>query len=201
MRLTTTLVLAGAALAAAATALPASAQAGYYGRGYNDGYRDPCVAQKNNQIGGLIVGGLLGAALGSNIAGRGHRDDGTALGAVVGGVMGSEIGRGSSRPCAPPPPPAYSTGYPVSGVYDAPPAYGRDYDRDYDNRSYYPERDERSLAGRDRYPYNGDYRDSDYAGTDCTSAEQVTKLPDGTKISRPVEACREMRYGGWTIKD
>lgn len=209
MRLTPKLLLAGAALAAATAAMPASAQAGYYGYGPG-GYRnDPCaVVRKDSQIGGMLLGGLIGGVLGSNVAARGHRDDGTALGAVVGGVLGSEIGRGSSRPCLPPPPPeplGYNTGY-NNGYqpgYADDDLYGRPSVPVYRDDPVYSNRDYRSrepyLADRDRYSYNSNNRD--YAGTDCTTAEQTTRLPDGTEISRPVEACREARYGGWTIRD
>ena len=78
--------------AVAATATPAVAQ----------GYGRNCAeARQSNQVGGAILGGLLGGIAGSNIAASGRRHDGTAVGAVLGGVLGASIG-GSTR-CAPPP--------------------------------------------------------------------------------------------------
>ncbi len=47
-----------------------------------------------------------------------------------------------------------------------------------------------------------DYRRSDdYAGEDCTDAVQITKLPDGSEVRRPIEVCRDTYYGDWKIRD
>jgi hypothetical protein len=194
-----------------ATALPAYAQ----------GYRDPCRAQRgDNQAAGLILGGILGGVLGSNVAASGHRHDGTALGAVLGGVVGSEIGRGSTdcRTTYYPPPQDYRSA-PYQPPYDNyPSAYGssRGYEppppADY---GYYPEtgygsdadydRDYRSRGKHGRDLYAGDKRsykhNDDYAGRDCEKATQITRLPDGTVIRRPVEACRSAYYGDWHVRD
>lgn len=223
MRLTQSVVTRSIALlaitaSAAAMALPASAQAGYYGRapGYAaPTYNDVCASgRRDNQAAGLVLGGIIGGVLGSNVAARGHRDDGTALGAVVGALAGSEIGRGAAR-CgatqygyAPPPPsPAYSDygygSYPASAY--PPLDGGRDYGYD---RNDYPrgsfgrdgEYDDYVAGGYDR-TYTDRYRDDDIASRECAGAKQITKLPDGTEIHRPVEACRSAYYGDWTIED
>jgi hypothetical protein len=199
-----------------ATALPASAQS----------YSENCRQSRgNNQAAGLVLGGILGGVLGSNVAASGHRHDGTALGAVLGGVVGSEIGRQSTRcdttyygPTTTYPSTPYYQGYPQNNAPGYPSTYSRtpapnyypqpDYgyypesgyadDRYYDNRDYAPQRKGDSVYGKG----NGAYRSNDdYAGRDCTDAVQITRLPDGTEIRRPVEACRDAYYGSWKVRD
>lgn len=200
------LKLAVLAVALAASALPASAQA-YY--------RDPTCQRlrQENQTAGLILGGILGGVLGSNVAARGHRSDGTALGAVVGGLAGSAIGGGSDCRAA-----QYgnypTAGYPVNTYPDL--AGAPVYDS-YPQPDYYPPTDsydpyddrargdqkprykeERRLAARDRYSYRDN---DDYAGRECDSAVRITRLPDGSEIREPVEACRDRYYGDWRVRD
>ena len=193
------------ALSATTLSLPASAQT--Y-RGYDDG----CVVQrKNSQAAGAVLGAVIGGVLGSNIAGRGHRGDGTAVGAGLGALTGAAAG--GSTTCAPPPPrygygatpyPANAEPYPDDNgaLAGAPQSSPDDYPPDasvYDNRS--------SARMRHRHArvYAGDadtYRYQDeYAGRDCTTVSQVTKLPDGSSIQKPVEVCREARYGGWEVQN
>ena len=209
-----------------ATALPASAQA--YGNG---AYRDNninCRERGENRAGGAVLGAILGGVLGSNVAGRGHRGDGTALGAVLGGVVGSEVGRGAT-PCGvpygrqpdypvssypatqypggayPPAPPGTYSPY-QSGSYPPPPPADYGYypeDQYGDDSRYEPEYDRGGkhrdgVYGRGNQSYN---RNDDYAGRDCDTATQITRLPDGSEIRRPVEACRNMRYGDWHLRD
>ena len=50
-----------------------------------------CDAPGNKQVGGALIGALLGAAAGSNLA-KNDRGTGTAIGAVVGGATGSYVG-------------------------------------------------------------------------------------------------------------
>jgi hypothetical protein len=204
MRIKAALVLAALAASAAATAVPASAQQPF-------SYSRNCNASKtNNQIGGAIVGGLLGGVLGSNVAARGHRGDGTALGAVVGGALGAGIGNASTN-CNPLPPPAgtynpnYNSGYGQQPGYPQP-SYDPGYSSGYgnDNDPYYRDRSPQ-YDESDRYQVypdgnRGYERNNDYAGRDCTDAIQTTRLPDGTVIRRPVEACRDAYYGDWQVE-
>jgi hypothetical protein len=197
--------------AVSAAVLPASAQS----------YRDGCRDQRgDNQAAGLILGGILGGVLGSNVAASGHRHDGTALGAVLGGVVGSEIGRGSvdcrttyygsqpqpySAPYSPSPYNSYnySSAYGTSPGYYPPADYGYDPEPGYVDRSQDVYR-EKSYGERGRRLYGNDseyYRYEDYAGRDCEEATQITRLPDGTKVVRPVEACRDAYYGDWRVRD
>ena len=50
-----------------------------------------CDAQGNKQVGGALIGALLGAAAGSNLA-KNDRGTGTAIGAVAGAATGSYVG-------------------------------------------------------------------------------------------------------------
>ena len=90
-----------------AAAAPAFAQ---------DYYRNCQQAQSDNQLGGLIVGSIIGGVLGSNVAASGHRDDGTAVGAVLGGLVGSGIGRDSVD--------CYSQRYAPGSMINPNPNYG-----------------------------------------------------------------------------
>lgn len=185
-------LLIGAVIAMAS---PAFAQGSYYRN---------CEQSRNaNQVGGMILGGILGGVVGSNSAASGHRHDGTAVGAVLGGIVGSGIGRGSVN-CGPPPGYDGQRGY--SGAYGEPPRNMYPVDPGYEpygySDGYYEDRD---IGFRDRDLYrdgNRSYnRNDDYAGRDCTTVMQKTRLPDGTTITRPVEACRDTYYGDWQVRD
>jgi hypothetical protein len=202
--------------AIAATAMPAFAQD--YGRNCHQ-------AQSSNQIGGAVIGSIIGGVLGSNVAANGHRDGGTAVGAVLGGIVGSGIGKDSVN-CGPniryapgstvnPNPnyggpgynqygygqPGYGYGpgpvnsYPASPGY-SPPRYGDDdWYRDDPRAGGYRSDD---LYGRDDRAYK---RSDDYAGQDCSEAVQITKMPDGSEIRRPIAVCRDAYYGDWQVRD
>ena len=193
------------ALSATTLSLPASAQT--Y-RGYDDGCQ---VQRKNNQAAGAVLGAVIGGVLGSNIAGHGHRGDGTAVGAGLGALTGAAAG--SSTTCAPPPTrygygatpyPANADPYPDdNGALAGAPQFSPD---DYPpDGSVYENRGSARLRHRHARVYAGDadtYRYQDeYAGRDCTTVSQVTKLPDGSSIQKPVEVCREARYGGWEVQN
>ncbi len=203
----------------AATAMPAFAQD--YGRACQR-------AQGDSQIGGLIVGSIIGGVLGSQVAGSGHRSDGSAVGAVLGGLVGSGIGKDSVN-CGPPvryapgssynPNPNYGgpsyndygyspygspgysygpapvTAYPSSPGY-SPPRYADDDWYPSDTRSQRRHRDD-LYAGAGR----GNTRSGDYAGQVCDEAVQITKLPDGSEVRRPIEVCRDTYFGDWQITD
>ena len=72
------------ALPALAFAAPAHAQ--FFG---------PTV--DNNTVIGGLAGAGIGGAIGSNIAGSGNRDEGTAIGALIGGLAGAGIGNRRSN--------------------------------------------------------------------------------------------------------
>ena len=92
------LIAVSALALALAFAQPASAQ--QY-RTYQDGYVDQSRAcqqsHTNRTVGGAAIGGVTGAVVGSQFAGRGHRGDGSLLGAVVGAFVGGAIGNSTAR--------------------------------------------------------------------------------------------------------
>lgn len=179
--------------------------------------------RNNNSVGGAIVGGILGGVLGSNVAASGHRGDGTALGAVVGGMIGSGVGR-NAVPCQVRPRNSYGAGsdyYPNPNYggqgYDGygTPNYGRDYypgDAGYSSGRYaddrYGDYHRGDVTSRGRYRddldgrYSGHYnRNEDFAGSDCTPATQVTRLPNGQEIHRQIISCYDANTGEWRIRD
>lgn len=90
-----------------------------------------CLDQRNqNQAAGAVIGGVLGAILGSSAAGRHDRAGGAIVGGALGAVAGSAIGASSTSPGCPPNyvvrpgappfrPPVFVGGY----VYTTPPGY------------------------------------------------------------------------------
>lgn len=163
--------------------------------------------RQNNQVGGAIVGGILGGILGSNVAASGHRSDGTAVGAVLGGMIGA--GAGGNVRCGPPPQ-GSNNGYGAGSDYNRNPNYGGQHygDAGYGSQRYgndpYLDGGLRH-EGYNRYLYRDDrrsyMRNDDFAGADCTESIQVTRLPDGSQIRRPVEVCRDAYYGEWQVID
>jgi hypothetical protein len=193
------------------TALAAAATPAAFAQG-----RSCAEVRQNNQVGGAIVGSILGGVLGSNVAGRGHKSDGTALGAVVGGMIGA--GAGGNVRCAQPPQGYNNYGYGAGSDYNQNPNYGgRYYDPApsgygyspgyssgrYGSEPYYADNLPHDgyrpdLARDDRRNYK---RNDDFAGSECRDSIQVTRLPDGSEIRRPVEVCRDSYYGEWQVVD
>jgi hypothetical protein len=187
-----------AALAAGALTLGAvgAAQAqpygqyGYYGNGQAQGYGyDPCRRDANGRgIVGALVGGGIGATVGSQISGNHHRTDGSVLGGVLGALVGAGVGN-SSAACrqgaynqggyAPPPPVAYNSysGHDSYAYAPPPPVYE---DR-YEGRGFaYGRRGERLRIAEGRVGADG-----------CTLAESPIYLPDGRVQKRFVRVCMD----------
>ena len=92
---------------------------------------ESCVDQRDqNQAAGAVIGGVLGAILGSSAAGRHDRAGGAIVGGALGAIAGSAIGASSTSPGCPPNyvvrrgappfrPPVFRGGY----AYAAPPEY------------------------------------------------------------------------------
>ena len=169
-------LFAASALAVMAFAQPAAAQ--QY-RTYHDEHvaTQQCRAQRNNNTaGGAVIGGILGAVLGHNVAGgHGSRDEGTALGAVAGAVVGGSIARNNTD----------CDRY-VRGSYD--PYYGQNQ---YPNQGYYGDdgyyRDDEYRDSRYR---DSRYRDDDYYRGECRPGEIITEDRWGREIRREVILCR-----------
>jgi hypothetical protein len=174
---------AGLMALTSAAAVPTFASAQSYG----GGYYDPCSrAQTNRGTVGALLGGALGAAVGSNVAAGKNRTEGALLGGALGAVTGGVVGNRSAA-CgpqynsysAPPPAPAYQQGY-----------YNNGYNSGYNN-------------GYDRYGANADYgyaygdsgqryRIAERPGSDgCSLAESPIYLPDGGVQKRFVRVCRD----------
>jgi len=78
-----------------------------YDRAYGDyasswAYENCVRHQQGNAVAGAIIGGALGAVVGSNVAGRHDRTEGAivggALGATAGAAIGSNAGSGAGCP-------------------------------------------------------------------------------------------------------
>jgi hypothetical protein len=92
MDMKTVLALVSAVAIAAPTLVVPQFASAQSARTYGSG--DLCAAQKRaagNK--GAVVGGLIGAFAGSQLAGHGARTEGTILGAGVGAVAGHEIAK------------------------------------------------------------------------------------------------------------
>ena len=140
-------LIAVSALSLAAFAQPAQAQ--QY-RTYQDGYatQSPACRQShtNRSLGGAAIGGVAGAVAGNNIAGRGHRGDGSLLGAIVGAFVGGAIGDSTANQQ----PQCQGD---VSGAYD--PYYGQGQ-RPYDDGKYADNGNGDDNGYRDDDSYNDD---------------------------------------------
>ncbi len=85
-----------------------------------------CIDRRhNNAAAGAIIGGVLGALVGSAAAGRHDRGGGAVVGGVLGAGAGAAIGSSSTDPrgC----PPGYVVRDGAPGFYFAGPAYGPAY--------------------------------------------------------------------------
>ena len=187
------------ALSAVAAPQVATAQPyGYSGQGRGDTYYDPCRRDQGNRsvVGGLLGAGI-GATVGSQMAARGHRTDGSLLGGALGAVAGAVVGNktaacqpgqyasapyagqpayGSRYDSAPPPPPPPPQAYyerPSGGAY-----YGSRYDDD--DRYAYGHGGERFRIAERSVGPDG-----------CTLAESPIYLPDGRTQKRFVRVCQD----------
>jgi hypothetical protein len=73
----------------------AAPSAGYYGR--DTSYVAPVRCNNNSAVTAGVIGAIAGGVLGSNVAGRGDRTEGTVLGALVGGGVGAAVGHANDR--------------------------------------------------------------------------------------------------------
>ena len=183
------------ALAAGAMALGAvgvTAQAQPYGQyGYNgngggyagQGY-DPCRREANGRgIVGALIGGALGATLGSQVSANHHRTDGSLVGGGIGALVGAGVGN-SSAACRqgaygpPPPPPAAYNSYNTYDVPPPPPVYEGRYEED------------RGWANG-RHGQRLRIAEGSVGPDGCTLAESPIYLPDGRVQKRFVRVCMD----------
>ena len=109
---------------------------------YDDRYaRAECVQKRRGSgVAGALIGGALGAVIGSQLGARGSRTEAGVIGGAVGAMAGGAIGSSSTEACpdgyervvvydSPPPdyydgpPPGYAYGPPPGSYYGPPPAY------------------------------------------------------------------------------
>lgn len=188
-----TFAKAGAVALASTLALSSVAQAqpsGSYTSAARDGYGyDPCRREANGRgTAGTLIGGGIGAVIGSNAAARNARTEGALLGgllgAIAGGVMGhktaacnssstyhSPIGTGASR---------------TDDRYDR---RDDDYARNDDWRRAPDARDDRDDDDRSAAPA-GRFEDP-RRNDDCQLAESPVHMPDGSTQTRFVRVCRD----------
>jgi hypothetical protein len=186
------MIAAAGAAALAATATPQAAAAQPYGYGqpgYSGAYYDPCRRDQGNRsvVGGLLGAGI-GATVGSQMAARGHRTDGSLLGGVLGAGLGAVVGHqtagctsgqyynGYASPPPPPPPPPAA--YYDRGPGPAPAYYGSRTDDD-DRWAYGHGGDRFRVVERDVGPDG------------CSLAESPIYMPDGRVQKRFVRVCRD----------
>jgi hypothetical protein len=158
-------LFAATAFALMAIAQPASAQS--Y-PSYHDEHvelqRQCAQSRQNRTVGGAIIGGLAGALLGREVADRGVRGEGAALGAVVGAAAGAGIGRSTAQ-CDRVP----------QGSYDP----------------YYGQRQDGYYGGSDDDLYGGAYRDSGYRDDrECRMGEIITRDRRGREYREEALLCR-----------
>jgi hypothetical protein len=195
---------AAAGLVALSAAASASAQPG---PGYSN--YDPCRREANDRG---VTGGLLGAAggavVGSQLAARGHRTDGSLLGGVIGAIAGASIGH-SSAACEngpPPPPPSYGEAPPPPPPPPPPSAYYQPEPPPYAGAQYYGPPPPPAYVQRDAVWVYGRHGMrfrviEDRIGPDgCTVAESPVYMPDGRVDRRFVHVCPDYR-GRYRIVD
>jgi hypothetical protein len=198
-------LLVAGSVALGALAVPAAASAQTYDR-YGYGYGDrrvECRDTRGNQTAGAVIGALAGAALGSNVAGRGAKSEGGVIGALAGAAIGAQAAKGASSGCHD----RYgssrygsTTGYGYGSsqpYYGASSGYG--YGRDYGYGSTTRDYGYGYGSSRD-YPYRGSERDYDHrrpVGAEngsldsCRLAESPIYLPDGRTEKRYVRVCAD----------
>ncbi|HEV2531733.1 glycine zipper 2TM domain-containing protein [Phenylobacterium sp.] len=182
-----------AALAAGALALGAvsAAQAQPYGQygyapapGYNN--YDPCQRDASGRgIVGALVGGGIGATVGSQVSANHHRSDGSLVGGVLGALVGASVGHNSAA-CRPgayaPPPPPPQAAYNSYGGYGYGPPPPPVYEGRYEEGPGFAfgRRGERLRIADGRIGADG-----------CTLAESPIYLPDGRVQKRFVRVCMD----------
>lgn len=183
------------AAAAGLVALGCAAAAGaqpYGGPGYSN--YDPCKRDAGNRgIVGALIGGGIGATIGSQAAANHHRTDGSLLGGALGAIAGAAIGNNTAacKDVPPPPPPPYVEEAPPPPP--PPPVVYRERD-DYPPPPPPPPRYvEREVWVYGRHGVRYRVIEDHYDRYGCTMAESPVYLPDGHLDYRPVRVCPDPR--------
>ncbi|THD54211.1 MAG: glycine zipper 2TM domain-containing protein [Phenylobacterium sp.] len=95
-----------------------------YAERYSRWAQQYCVDRRDNHTAaGAIIGGILGAVIGSNVSGRHSRTGGSIIGGALGATAGAAIGANSAESAECPPGYFIRTGAP-GFAYGPPPPYG-----------------------------------------------------------------------------
>jgi hypothetical protein len=196
------LCVGAAAMPMGAMAQPAPDNNGYQGgyqdqgsyQGYDDAQaRKACEDRKTgNTVAGVLVGGVLGAVVGSQVSGHGARTEGSVLGGGAGAIAGGAIGNASTNCDQPPPPPPRAD---WRGG-DPGPGYAQDdhYNdgRGYDNGAPPPP----PPGGYDERYSQGDGPGD--PGQGCDWADSTVYMPDGTTQKHLVHVCEDAAHH-WVV--
>jgi len=194
-------VAATAGLVALGCAAAAQAQP-YGGPGYSN--YDPCKRDAGNRgIVGALIGGGIGATIGSQAAANHHRTDGSLLGGALGAIAGAAIGNNTAacRDTPPPPPPGPvaealpppelpPVEYRDDGPPPPPPVEYRDDGPPPPPPPRYVER-EVWVYGRHGVRYH--VIDDRFDRYGCAMAESPVFMPDGRVDHRFVRVCPDYR--------
>ncbi len=178
-----TFAKAGAVALASVLALSSAAQAqpsGSYTSPGSAGYGyDPCRREANGRgTAGTLIGGGIGAVIGSNAAARNARTEGAILGGLLGAIAGGVMGHRTAA--------CNSSTYPrSSSTSDEGSDRRDDYYRGSDGWTHSRD-DTRDDDGRRAPAASEDRRDDD-----CQLAESPVHMPDGTIQNRFVRVCRD----------
>lgn len=183
-----TIAKAGAAALAGVIALGAAVQAqaqsqyppggSYTARSPNGYYYDPCrrdAAQRGTA--GALIGGGMGAVIGSNAAARNARTEGALLGGLLGAITGAVVGNKTAACTS-------STTYVVAPRPPPPPVASREYEQE----TYAAEAQAREDSWSEPERYHP-ARPPEADG--CTLAESPIYMPDGRTQTRFVRVCRD----------
>ena len=179
--------LAGAALLAAGAAQAQTSYGSSYQGPGSPGYNyDPCRRDANQRgTAGALIGGGMGAVIGSNAAARNARTEGALLGGLLGAIAGGVIGNKTAactsqydRAALPPPPPPARAEVPY-------------YDRDAYADSAAAEAREDAWRDRELPERRVAEPPPPRDGEDCRLAESPIYMPDGRTQTRFVRVCRD----------
>ena len=181
----TAAALAGVMALSAAAPVLAQPAGSYTARSSNGYNYDPCRRDSTQRgTAGALIGGGMGAVIGSNAAARNARTEGALLGGLLGAIAGGVVGNktaactsGAAGAYAPPPPP-------YAGYRDD----GRDTYADDDDAAQ--ARDEAYAAAEARRERESAPRRAS-GSDDCTLAESPIHMPDGRIQTRFVRVCRD----------
>ena len=190
----TAAALAGVMTLSAAAPVLAQPAGSYTARSPNGYHYDPCrrdSAQRGTA--GALIGGGMGAVIGSNAAARNARTEGALLGGLLGAIAGGVVGNKT----------AACTSSTAAGAYAPPPppyAGYRDDGRDTDaDDAAAQARDDAYAAAEARRERESVPRRASGAD-DCTLAESPIHMPDGRIQTRFVRVCRDAS-GRYSVVD